>query len=81
MEPNQIHADFGQTFGQLFGIGLIRETGAAIEVGTPEFNRSAILKDKASALHFQKTVLAGGFLIFKNKGDTRWVLLRLRSMR
>lgn len=79
MEPDQIDTDLSKALCELFGIVLFREAAAAVEVGAPEFDMGAVLKDKVTPLHFQKAVLACGLLTIEDKGDThRYIVMEKR---
>ena len=69
VQTNHIAAIGCQPFGQLFGVGLLREAGTGVQIGAPKAHRGAVFKDKPVSLHFQKAMLARGFLFFKQIGD------------
>ena len=77
MQTHAVDTDHSKTLCHLFGIVMLREVGAAVEHDAPELGKGAVLKAEVISGAGQKTMLAGGFLIFKNKGDIHGHAIRV----
>ena len=69
MKTHQVTATLCQTGGYLMGIVFSGEARTTVKIYAPKLCQSAVLKAKHFSVCVNKTVLAGGLFVAKNKGN------------